>query len=145
FLQGSYRRHTAVRPRGDSRPDVDIIIVTSLESDPVSTMGHFKPFLRKHYADKWRSQGRSFGITMSNVDLDVVVTKSPPAAEHSFIQRWAERFIFSGDESGPDWKQSPLLIPDRLAGTWDRTDPLAQIAWTNGKNSRTNGNFVNVV
>src|SRR5207249_3391306 len=30
FLQGSYRRATAVRPQGERRPDVDIIVVTGL-------------------------------------------------------------------------------------------------------------------
>ena len=30
FLQGSYRRSTAVRPKNDKRSDVDIIVVTTL-------------------------------------------------------------------------------------------------------------------
>ncbi|MGA7119159.1 MAG: hypothetical protein WBY94_03630, partial [Polyangiaceae bacterium] len=30
FLQGSYRRATAIRPKGDRRSDVDIIVVTKL-------------------------------------------------------------------------------------------------------------------
>ena len=33
FLQGSYRRATAVRPEGKHRPDVDVIVVTNIDSD----------------------------------------------------------------------------------------------------------------
>jgi tRNA nucleotidyltransferase (CCA-adding enzyme) len=36
FLQGSYRRYTAVRPKGDKRSDVDIIIVTKIEENEYS-------------------------------------------------------------------------------------------------------------
>ena len=48
FLQGSYRRHTAHRPKGDKKSDVDIIVVTTLaEADytPEEAMALFKPFL----------------------------------------------------------------------------------------------------
>ena len=72
FLQGSYRRHTAVRPKGDKRSDVDIIVVTKLdesEYSPKEALDIFEPFLNKHYEGKWRRQGRSFGIEMSYVDL----------------------------------------------------------------------------
>ena len=31
FLQGSYRRATAVRPKGEARSDVDVIVVTDLD------------------------------------------------------------------------------------------------------------------
>jgi tRNA nucleotidyltransferase (CCA-adding enzyme) len=33
FLQGSYRRYTAVRPKGDKRSDVDIIVVSKLDEN----------------------------------------------------------------------------------------------------------------
>ena len=33
FLQGSYRRATAIRPVGDKRPDVDVIVVTNLSRE----------------------------------------------------------------------------------------------------------------
>ena len=51
FLQGSYRRATAVRPNNDRRSDVDIIIVTKLSEDefkPAEAMDKFKPFLEKY-------------------------------------------------------------------------------------------------
>ncbi|MGE1610888.1 SMODS domain-containing nucleotidyltransferase [Pseudomonas monteilii] len=31
FLQGSVRRSTAVRPLGEKRPDVDVVVVTNLD------------------------------------------------------------------------------------------------------------------
>lgn len=33
FLQGSYRRSTAIRPAGESRSDVDIVVVTNLKRE----------------------------------------------------------------------------------------------------------------
>ncbi len=36
FLQGSIRRSTAIRPLGDKRPDVDIVVVTNLDHTRMS-------------------------------------------------------------------------------------------------------------
>jgi hypothetical protein len=44
-----------------------------------------------------------------------------------------------------DWRENPLLIPDRLVKSWVETHPIRQSEWTTGKNSRTNGHYVNVV
>lgn len=80
FLQGSVRRSTAVRPLGDKRPDVDIVVVTNIDSTTESArdaMDRFIPFLKKWYPGKWRPQGRSFGIEMSLVDMDLVITALP--------------------------------------------------------------------
>lgn len=62
FLQGSIRRSTAIRPRGDKRPDVDIVVVTNLDHirmSPTEAMDLFIPFLNKYYPGKWVPQGRS--------------------------------------------------------------------------------------
>src|SRR4051812_15992004 len=67
FLQGSYRRATAVRPKGDSRADVDVIVVTKLdrkEYTPARALELFVPFLEKHYKGKYTPQGRSFAIEL---------------------------------------------------------------------------------
>lgn len=80
FLQGSVRRSTAVRPTGGSRPDVDVVIVTTIDhtkETPAVAMKRFEPFLEKHYKGKWERQDRSFGIELSYVDLDLVVTALP--------------------------------------------------------------------
>lgn len=80
FLQGSVRRSTAIRPSGDKRPDVDIVVVTNIDHNtttPSEAMAKFDPFLERHYSGKWRPQGRSFGIELSYVDLDLVITALP--------------------------------------------------------------------
>ncbi len=177
FLQGSYKRSTAVRPLGDSRPDVDVIAVTRLDSSQVSAeeaLDLFIPFLDKHYKGKWEKQGRSFGIELSRVELDLVVTSAPDEADKDLLS--SEEITLSKsleDLSQGDltdlaatksadqnfqklaqieaalkqagWQLSPLEIPDRDANTWQDTHPLAQIRWTIEKNANTNGHYVNVV
>jgi hypothetical protein len=177
FLQGSYRRATAVRPKGDRRADVDIIVVTKLaEADhtPDTAMDVLKPFLEEHYKGKWHQQGRSFGIELSYVELDLVLTSAPSEAELGILQsdsvtsdedieeardwRLHRSWLAMGDRRRDDarallkeastqdeWKAEPLRIPDREAKQWEATHPLEQIRWTRDKNRRTGGNFVNVV
>lgn len=178
FLQGSYRRHTAVRPKNDRRSDVDIIVVTKLledEYDPNEAMVLFEPFLMEHYSGKWRRQGRSFGIDLSYVALDLVITSAPSESElelfkseavtttsnivdardwrlhkswlalESRAQRLDSRQLMQAASTEAEWKTSPLRIPDRETDKWDDTHPLEQIRWTRDKNSQTNGHFVNVV
>jgi len=177
FLQGSYRRHTAVRPKGDKRSDVDIIVVTKLSENeylPEDALSLFESFLEKYYKGKWRPQGRSFGIEMSYVELDVVPTSAPAEQEYGILKSDAvttdDDIVEARDwrlhkswlglnnrsykdalimlkqaENEAEWKSQPLRIPDREVNTWDDTHPLEQIRWTRDKNSRCNGHFVNVV
>ncbi len=177
FLQGSYRRYTAVRPKGDKRSDVDIIVVTKLDEGqytPKQAMDLFVPFLETHCKGKWRTQGRSFGIEMSKVDLDVVVTSAPSETEYGILQSeavtsdydiveardwrlhrsWlalnnrgqANAMQLLSEAAGEaEWRAKPLRIPDRDANEWNDTHPLEQIRRTRDKNSQCNGHFVNVV
>ncbi|MNR75529.1 hypothetical protein D3C72_61620 [compost metagenome] len=177
FLQGSYRRATAVRPKGETRSDVDIIVVTNLSEEdytPAAAMALFEPFLDKHYKGKWRPQGRSFGIELSAVELDLVLTSAPSEAEIQLLtsesvrssddielaRDWRLHPLWLGLEhrtqsnaalllkeaaSQPEWKLHPLRIPDRNANQWESTHPLEQIRWTRDKNSSTNTHYVNVV
>lgn len=88
FLQGSIRRSTAIRPLGDKRPDVDIVVVTNLDHtlmSPTDAMDLFIPFLDKYYPGKWETQGRSFGITLSYVELDLVITAIPESGAEKTI------------------------------------------------------------
>lgn len=177
FLQGSYRRVTAVRPKNDRRSDVDIIVVTKLseaEYGPADAMDLFKPFLEEHYKGKWRQQGRSFGIELTYVELDLVVTSAPAEAEDGILKSesvtsdddleeardwklhksWlalssrgrldARKLLVEAKEQ-EEWKAAPLRIPDRDANTWESTHPLEQIRWTRDKNFKTGRHFVNVV
>jgi Second Messenger Oligonucleotide or Dinucleotide Synthetase domain len=176
FLQGSYRRATAVRPVGDKRPDVDIIVVTDLNRSepPKNAMDRFVPFLDKHYKGKYRFQTRSIGIESAEVDLDLVITAAPSEADKGILKAAAVRSddtpedtsdwrlvkswpalnersgpraeqILKAAAQEPDWKASPLWIPDRETKTWEQTHPLAQIRWTWEKNNDCNGHYVNVV
>lgn len=177
FLQGSYRRHTAVRPKGDKRSDVDIIIVTKLDEDeytPDKAMSLFEPFLEKYYSKKWRRQGRSFGIDMSHVSLDLVITSAPSESEIGILRsdavttdddlldapdwrlnkswlalsnrsRLDARDLLKAASAEREWVPQPLRIPDRDAQEWDDTHPLEQIRWTRDKNAATDRHFVNVV
>ena len=80
FLQGSIRRSTAIRPSGDKRPDVDLVVVTRLNKDeinPTDAMAKFHPLLNSFYKGKWQQQDRSLGIELSYVDLDLVITSLP--------------------------------------------------------------------
>lgn len=84
FLQGSIRRSTAIKPLNGKRPDVDIVVVTNLDhtrTAPMEAMDLFVPFLEKYYPGKWEPQGRSFGITLSYVELDLVITTIPASGE----------------------------------------------------------------
>lgn len=177
FLQGSYKRSTAVRPKAGKRSDVDIIIVTKLseaEYTPEEGMALFEPFLDEYYEGKWRKQGRSFGIEMSEVSLDLVITSAPLHAEIGVYKsdavasdddieeardwrlnddwlaldhraRLDSRDIIKKALQAPEWTLHPLRIPDREAQEWDDTHPLAQIQETRTRNAATNFHFVNVV
>lgn len=149
FLQGSYRRATAVRPRGESRSDVDVVVVTNLDSasvKPDSALDRFRPFLAKWYPMKPSAQNRSWGIELSYVDLDLVVTSAPSQANLRMMSMPGLSEANTLEENWqPEWQTEPLLIPDRAAKQWVPTHPLAQIQWTRNKNKRTNGNYLNVV
>ncbi|WP_375755342.1 nucleotidyltransferase [Corallococcus exercitus] len=165
FLQGSYRRYTAVRPKDDSRADVDLVVVTKMkesEFTPAKAMSCFKPFLERHYKGKYQQQGRSFGITMSRIEMDLVITAAPLEAEAGTYSKLlkaeaalasvsldeafsAEPLFKSGEQEEALWKLHPLRIPDRDLGAWQDTHPLAQLSWTHRKNDRCGGHFVNVV
>lgn len=158
FLQGSYRRSTAVRPVGDQRPDVDVIVVTNIDKDKVSpdeALEMFRSFLDKHYEGKYRKQGRSWGIELSYVSLDLVPTSAPSEIVKEVSNAFASNplelveldlfNLFGTNGEGQTWKSEPLWIPDRNAGEWEETDPLSQIEWTWRKNERCNYHYVNVV
>jgi hypothetical protein len=177
FLQGSYRRATAIRPQKGQRSDADVVVVTRLSKDeytPDKALDVFVPFLDTHYQGKYEKQGRSIGISLSYVELDLVITAAPSESEEGILQSesvttedtpediddwrisksWVERahrslpnaqLLLKAARQEPEWKLSPLYIPDRDAKEWDATHPLAQIKWTWGKNARCNSHYVNIV
>ncbi len=161
FLQGSYRRHTAVRPNTADLADVDVVVVTSIDKNtttPHAAMKKFQPFMDKYYSDKYEYQSRSIGIRMSTIKLDLVPTSLPPQNYVEFtkgnlrdadFEDWDNGMNRSSyvafTEAARGWQDDPLWIPDRDLKTWEETHPLAQILWTFAKNSSANGHYVNVV
>jgi hypothetical protein len=112
FLQGSYRRATAIRPRAGKRADVDVVVVTTLHQNdytPDHAMDLFTPFLEKHYKDKYTRQGRSIAIGLSYIDLDLVITSAPSETERVAFKSAS----VSGEETPEDvndWRLVPAWI-----------------------------------
>lgn len=105
FLQGSYRRSTAVKPTADSKTDVDIIVVTNLDSTaypPSEALDLFTPFLEKHYRGSYRPQGRSFGIETevdgTPVAIDLVPTSAPSEAVERILESASAQSHYSLEE-----------------------------------------------
>lgn len=177
FIQGSYRRATAVRPRNGKRADVDVVVVTKLSQreypDPARVFGLFTSFLDKYYKGKYEIQGRSIGIELSYVDLDLVITSAPAEEQLGILvsksvttdlnleeaDNWklaklwvppdefsdlSQRALIAASKEA-EWSLSPLYIPDRDVKCWRRTHPLEQLRWTRNKNKSCNGHYVNVV
>ena len=175
FIQGSYRRHTALKAGNGDHCDVDVVAVTRLDKDvvpPREALDVFKPFLEANYKGKYEPQGRSWGIQWDDlVKLDLVPTAVPSESmmrvfTGTGIGEWSPEIgpwlpediqekglqndplveaIQFARKSDPQWAIEPLDIPDRDAKIWDRTHPLAQIEWTTQKNRSTNGHYINMV
>lgn len=153
FLQGSYQRSTITKPDPGKKPDVDVIVVTNLDREriaPRAAMDLFIPFLEKYYPGRWKPQGRSFGIELNTVDLDLVITALPDEATQRTLK---SSFLLEGYEvaetevsliEGIDWG-GYLWIPDRDTHEWQRTHPLAQIEATVKKNKASSGIYLGVV
>ena len=172
FLQGSYRRSTILRPEPGEHADVDVVVVTKISKEdttPEQALLTFVPFLEKHYQGRFELQGRSIGITLDDVDLDLVITSAPSESQEGILKSsvvsgnetledWlGESWITLGRRHGEfdevwlakaqeeGWKFEPLDIPDREARIWKPTHPLEQIRWTHEKNGLTNGHYIHVV
>lgn len=177
FLQGSYRRSTAVRPVKEKRTDVDVVVVTKIDESetPERAMAEFTPFLEEHYKDRWEPQGRSVGIELDSVELDLVITSAPSEADQEalkspsvggdeeleeapdlrFVSAWvapSERrsaafteVMLKRAQEEEEWRLAPLKIPDRDVARWDPTHPLEQIKWTRNKNAACGCHYINVV
>lgn len=159
FLQGSYRRGTAVRPSNGKRSDVDVVVVTRVsedEYDPEGAIQLLTPFLNEHYEGQWTLQGRSVGIQLEEIEMDLVLTSAPQEAEIGLLKSEtitmddsledeAPETLLKAVTAGPRWKAQPLRIPDRDAKKWETTHPIAQLEWTRSKNARCSGHFLGVV
>ena len=113
FLQGSYRRSTAIRPIGENeKADVDVIVVTSIDSATVApddAMNRFTPFLNEWYEGRWKKQGRSIKIELSKVKLDVVITSAPSEIARIALKSDSVRTDVELEEV-PDWRLVPSWV-----------------------------------
>lgn len=121
FLNGSYARRTVIRPI----KDVDIIVVVDadwMQGDPSRAMEALRRKLAQRYPD-WRTrrQRRAVKVTLSDIDLDVVLAVAPSGLDHS------------------------LRIPDRELRSWIETDPKRQLKLTGILGARTGGNYPRLV
>lgn len=171
FIQGSQRRFTAIKGSSDHPCDVDVVAVTNLPRNSYTAeYAHsiFEPFLRAHYPGRYKSQDRSWCITVDHeVTMDLVPTSEPDskalreavisrkfdwsldtprgAKTGAFLQDLSES-ILEAAQRDRDWdKEEPLWIPDRSVKKWEKTHPLYLIAWTAKKNLACNGHFTHVV
>ncbi|HEY8270975.1 MAG TPA: hypothetical protein VIG33_08800 [Pseudobdellovibrionaceae bacterium] len=120
FLQGSYRRKTAVRVGASDKSDIDVVVVTKIpeEATPKRVVELFTPFLNKYYRGQWKTNNRSFEITLDNVKLDLVVTAAPTEADEEILKsEWA-----SVASLPPEDKQKDL----RLIKNWIAESSTAQ-------------------
>lgn len=164
FLQGSFARSTGVRPiNKDDKLDVDLVVVTRFDYHkvtPKQALDAFAPFLNKYFKNQFRMQGRSIGIKIGNCSVDLVPTALPSKTVELFIteafntDEYAEKFFRADSvinaikkfaKQDDSWKHEPLKIPDREAGRWDDTHPMAQILWTQDRNAATNGQYIRLV
>jgi hypothetical protein len=143
-------------------------------NSPDRVVERFTPFLNRHYPNRWVRNDRSLKISFEDtpVTLDLVITAAPSMVVQEAMKA-AERGRGSGavrtlsgrrlDDpsdilsmreavsemrkmaSSQNWRDDALLIPDRLLQNWVRTHPIEQIIWTEAKNARTQGHYVNVV
>lgn len=154
FLQGSYRRATAIGAR-EGRPssDVDLVVVTKLDRKAHSPEGALRmvaPILQREGVVV-RTQGRSLRIDHRGASLDLVVTSAPSQTELELLSSESSADALDDDDERPSeaerqaWRLEPLWIPDREAKRWRPTHPLAQLAKTREKNQATGGHYVNVV
>jgi hypothetical protein len=175
FLQGSYRRSTAIQPQNGQKSDVDIVVVTNLAETPdvdgIAT--RFEDFLNRYdeYKGNHKRKSHSIGISLEEIELDLVITSAPSETLDDALKEESERtaeilsksfqastflepipFEFRNvrTSSGEDWRAEPLRVPNYDEALldderWSSTDPLTQISWTVDKNAFCNRHYVNVV
>ena len=171
FLQGSYARHTMVKPplnhRGEpEKVDVDIILVTNVPETvkPQQVLEQVKQWLEDEYGkDCAEIQSRSVKLTLPDVEVDLVPTSAPSEVRQEALKDYAEKALrMEADhndvldpnevfgpqwDSGADaqWREEPLRIPDVDAASWQDTHPLAALNFTVQKNKVCDKKFLAIV
>ena len=105
FLQGSYRRATAITASSGKKADVDVVVVTRLKEEeytPQQAMNVFVPFLEKYYGGKYEFNCRSIKIKLTYVEIDLVITSAPSESESGILESDSVRSEITPDEDS-DW------------------------------------------
>lgn len=127
LLSGSYKRHTAIRPRiidgSIQRPDVDIIVITnySKSDKPKDVLNELNSAIKRIGYSNTKKQNRSVHISLSTVEMDVV----PLIAPYGYDSNW--------------------FIGDRESDSWIFTDPRKQVQYTTNMNKTHDNDFVPLV
>ena len=128
FLQGSYARSTCIKPAPGKKVDVDVIVVTNIDHDTVSAQEAFAiitPFVKKYYQN-YEQQKRSIGISLPEVDMDLVITAAPSEEVKRAIECAGLSSAFTVDDlSG--YQQS--LLENYRLDSLERLIPLARIKY----------------
>lgn len=115
-------RDTSIRPKTvngmTSKPDVDIIVVTSygLDDDPKAVLEGLRDILAEEYELDDKPHQRSVGLITEHVEIDVVPIIAP-----------------YGD-------YGPFYLADKKAG-WQQTDPARHTTWSTEVNKAVDGRF----
>lgn len=131
FLSGSYKRHTKTKPL----KDVDVLFVLGLkekgrrDKPPIETLQAFERCLKKQYSE----------VEISRRAVTVEFDKNYYPEDH-------EGKVLSIDavpafESGSDEYE----IPDKVTGTWIKTNPEKHKEQATAKNKELNQNWVPLV
>lgn len=150
FLQGSYKRYTAIRPKNDERSDVDVVVVMNLDKDkiqPNKLFNKFENFLEEHYKGKYKFNNKSIRITLSDVDVDLVIT-IPYESSNNFDKDFFNKSVKEFNEEvtdSEDIEKGYLYLPNVNENTWIKINPTAQIINTSFKNKDSNGWYIRVV
>ena len=149
FLQGSYKRATAIRPKNGEKSDVDIVVVLNLNKDeiePNKIFNLFENFLEKNYED-YEFNNKSIRITLSDVDIDLVITLLDDIST-SFSKNFFNKNVIklmNENFNQKDYKKGYLYLPNTQENKWIKINPTAQIICTTSKNKKTNGIYIKVV
>lgn len=126
-LSGSYKRHTAIRPRKLDGvlqiPDIDILVITdySKNNSPKDILNELDKAIQRIGYENTKKQNRSINISLSTVEMDVVLLIAP----YGYDAEW--------------------FIGDKKSDTWIFTDPRKQAQYTIEKNKEYDNYFVPLV
>ena len=121
FLSGSYAKHTSIRPvLGDSKRDVDIIVITTYSADTnsVDVLEELRDVLiEKDLYKSAKLQSHSVGIELKGIDIDVVPV---------IVDSEDDQLFFIGDSD---------------KNNWTKTDPKGHKSWSAKVNKNNNEKY----